>query len=90
MKKTFFLIAFLFVSLFASANEIETKTLVLNQTKEVVTKEVSMSEEDESLAFFMTYCHTRVNYWYVDSFMGMDGQMYDRYDVETTTTCYTI
>jgi hypothetical protein len=88
MKKTFFLIAFLFVSLFASANEIETKTLVLSQTKEVETKEVTVSEEDESLELFVFFCITRTNYWYVETVMGMDKQLYDVYEVEETTTCY--
>ena len=90
MKKTIFLFAFLFVSLFASANEVESKALVVNQAIGLNTKEFSISVEDDSSYFFLTYCVTRTNNFYIDPFTGMDGQVYERWEVVTTTTCYTV
>ena len=88
MKKTIFLFAFSFVSLFASANEVEAKTLVLDQTKDLNTKEVTVSDEDESSELFVMFCVTHTNYWYEYSYKGMDGRTYEVYTVETTTNCY--
>lgn len=87
MKKTIFLFAFLSVSLFASANEVGTKTLIPNQIKEINTKEVSLSEEDGDSELLVDFCITRTNYWFVESGYDMQGY-YEIYDVETTTTCY--
>ncbi|MEZ7499022.1 hypothetical protein QO200_09735 [Flavobacterium sp. Arc3] len=47
-----------------------------------------MSEDEEALEILEEFCITRRNYWYRDSFIGLDGEVYDRYDVETTITCY--
>jgi hypothetical protein len=90
MKKTIFLFAFLFVSLFASANEVETKASFLNQTTEIEAKEFSITEKEKISYFDITYCVTRTSYYYVASFVGMDGETYDQYEVVVTTTCYII
>lgn len=87
MKKTIFLFAFLSVSLFASANEVETKTLVPDHTKDLNTKEVTVSEEEEDSELLKEICFTRTSYWYVGTGWDMYGS-YEIYDVETTTTCY--
>jgi hypothetical protein len=81
MKKPVFLFAFLFVSLFASANEVELNNIILDKSEVVEAKEVLEAEDDG-------FCVTRKSYYFVESFVGMDGETYDVYDVITTTTCY--
>jgi hypothetical protein len=88
MKKTIFLFAFLFVSLFASANEIESNNEVSGKNDVVETKVITVSDEDELSDLLLIYCITRTNYWYVGTVRLMDGNLYDQYDVEVTTTCY--
>ena len=90
MKKSILLFALLFVSLFASANEIQSKSIIVETTRDTKSKEMSLTEEDKTVFFDLTYCVTRKSYLFVESFMGMDGQVYERYEVVTTTTCYTI
>ena len=87
MKKNVLLLAFMFSSLFASANEVGTKTLIPNQIKEINTKEVSLSEEDGDSELLVDFCITRTNYWFVESVYDMQGY-HEIDDVETTTTCY--
>lgn len=87
MKKTIFLFAFLSVSLFASANHEEVKTLDSHLTENLNTKEVTLSEEEQALELLKEMCFTRTSYWYVGTGWDMYGS-YEIYDVETTTTCY--
>lgn len=84
------MVAFLLTSLFASANtvnsnkEIESKKIVVITTIRVNKTQAEMED-------ILRYCTTRVNYWYTgQSGVGMDGQTYYVYEVETTTTCYTV
>lgn len=81
MKKTIFLFVFLFASLFVSANEVESNTIILDKSEVVETKEITADRDD-------SFCFTRKSYYFVESFMGMDGEIYDVYDVLTITTCY--
>lgn len=88
MKKTIFLFAFLFVSLFASANEVESNTIILDKSEVVKTKEITVSKEGESEDLLVDFCITRTNYYYEGTYQHMDGLYYDHYDVVETITCY--
>lgn len=88
MKKTIFLFAFLFVSLLASANEVESNTIIFDKSEVVETKGITVSKEGETEDLLFEFCITRTNYWYVGTVRLMDGNLYDQYDVEITVTCY--
>ena len=86
IKKTIFLFAFLFVSLFASANEVESNNIIFDKNETIQTTLISVFDDSENL--FFEFCITRTNYWYEGTYQHMDGQYYDHFEVEETTTCY--
>lgn len=87
MKKLVFAVVAL-TSMATFANEIENKEIV---SEKIITVKntVEIKRSSDSLEELLRYCVTRVNYWYEYSYVGMDGNTYDVFTQETTTTCYT-
>ncbi|MDX6190761.1 hypothetical protein SGQ83_15485 [Flavobacterium sp. Fl-318] len=86
MKKNLLLPAFLFVSMFVNASVVKHNNVNAEKNSVVKIETVGANLETEELE--SPFCFTRTSKWYVESYMGMDGEVYDVYEVETTTTCY--
>lgn len=81
MKKIILSLAFLFMFLFANANDkiVNKKYVKFNS----ISKDVKLSQKQ-----IYIWCTTLTTRWYQYSYEGMDGSTYDVYEVVKTTTCY--
>jgi hypothetical protein len=87
MKKTFLPVCLLF-AVFASANTKEIEDVFLKENVTLECKVVNQLENENIIEAEDQWCHTVRSRWYRDSFTGLDGKSYDRYDIVDTTYCY--
>ena len=91
MKKLLLILA-LGLCTVSFANEKKTETKVLNYS--LVEKnekgEVLNVKQFDSEEELLRYCVTRTERWYQYTFTGMDGQLYDLYEIREVATCCTV